>query len=181
MLFRSDLDTCEPIYPFGFGLSYTSFEIKDFSLRLKGQPSTTPKGMLKVLVSDTVRVSVVVRNVGERSGDEVVQLYVGVVGASVTRPVKEMKGFKRTPLLSPGESLRVTFHLPVAMAGYYGRDMRFGLEGGTKLSVMIGTSSASILHTQQIEVEGSKKGLVEIQRVFECPFEVCKDDTKAAL
>ena len=88
-----------PLYPFGFGLSYTTFAIS--------QPRLSSD---RISVGEAVTVSVDVRNTGARAGDEVVQVYVRDLIASVTRPVRELKGFKRVTL-APGESTHVSFVL----------------------------------------------------------------------
>ncbi len=95
-----------PQYSFGYGLSYTKFEIGDLRLDSDSIP-----------VNGRVRVSVAVKNAGSRRGDEVVQLYIHDVASSVTRPVRELKGFKRLTL-APGETRRVEFALtPKELAG----------------------------------------------------------------
>jgi len=88
-----------PLYPFGFGLSYTRFTLSDLSVT---PASIAPDG--------SVSVSATVRNVGRRAGDEVVQLYVRDEVASVTRPVRALRGFERVTL-APGQSRQVTFRL----------------------------------------------------------------------
>jgi len=117
-----------PLYPFGHGLSYTQFRLSD--LRLSAQ-SIRPDGQLTA--------SVEVENTGARAGDEVVQLYVRDVAASMTRPVKELKGFERVTL-APGERRRVEFRLTPAHLGFYNRAMRFTVEPG-EFRVFAGTSS----------------------------------------
>jgi len=107
-----------PLYPFGYGLSYTRFEYRDLTVR----PGEVGAG-------DTIEVSVVVENVGEVEGDEVVQLYASRPVASVTRPVAELKGFKRVSL-GPGERARVVFQLPAELLAYYDAEMRLVLERG---------------------------------------------------
>ena len=92
-------DTVEPLYPFGFGLSYTSFEI--------GAPRLSSD---RIGADGSVTVSVPVRNTGARAGDETVQIYVHQLVSSVTRPIKELKAFERVTL-NPGESKTVTFVL----------------------------------------------------------------------
>ena len=84
-------DTTEPLFPFGYGLSYTRFEL--------GAPQLS---QARIARNGTVEVSVEVRNAGVRAGDEVVQLYVRDKVSSVTRPLKELKGFQRVTL-APGE------------------------------------------------------------------------------
>jgi beta-glucosidase len=118
-----------PLYPFGYGLSYTAFRLTN--LRLNA-PSIRPNGR--------ITVSVEVENVGGRAGDEVVQLYIRDVVASVTRPLKELKGFERITLKS-GEKRRVEFTLASEHLGFYNRDMRFVVEPG-EFRVFVGTNSA---------------------------------------
>ena len=118
-----------PLYPFGFGLSYTAFRLTN--LRLNA-PSIRPDGQIKV--------SVDVENIGGRAGDEVVQLYLRDLVASVTRPLKELKGFVRIAL-KPGEQRRVEFTLASEQLGFYNRDLRFVVEPG-EFRVFVGTNSA---------------------------------------
>ena len=107
-----------PLYPFGHGLSYTSFELSDLALSAKTLP---PDGKLTA--------SVQVENTGNRPGDEVVQLYIQDADASVTRPVRELRGFERVTL-KPGEKRKVEFPLTPEHLGFYGRDSRFIVEPG---------------------------------------------------
>jgi beta-glucosidase len=122
-----------PLYPFGFGLSYTRFEFS--GLRL-GKARMGPKGELTVTVD--------VKNAGDRAGDEVVQLYVRNRVASVTRPVKELKGFRRVRLL-PGRTVGVSLTLRAEELGYYNQEMRYVTESG-RYDVWVGPSSAEGLH-----------------------------------
>jgi len=108
----------DPLYPFGYGLSYTTFSMGDPVL-----------GTTRLVEGDTLSVSVEVQNTGPVPGEEVVQLYVQDLVASVTRPVKELKGFKRI-LLDPGESETVTFTLRADDLRFYNRDMDFVTEPG---------------------------------------------------
>ncbi|MBA2503315.1 MAG: glycoside hydrolase family 3 C-terminal domain-containing protein [Pyrinomonadaceae bacterium] len=117
-----------PLFPFGHGLSYTQFRLAN--LQLSAQ-RIRPDGRLTA--------SVEVENTGRRAGDEVVQLYIRDVAASVTRPVRELKGFERISL-RPGERRRVTFTLTPESLGFYDREMRFRVEPGA-FKVFIGTSS----------------------------------------
>jgi beta-glucosidase len=117
-----------PLYPFGHGLSYTEFKLS--SLRLS-QTRIRPDGQ--------VLVSVDVENVGSRGGDEVVQLYVRDVVASVTRPVQELKGFQRVTL-GPGEKRTVKFALASEHLGLLDREMKWVVEPGL-FQVRVGTSS----------------------------------------
>ena len=120
-----------PLFPFGYGLSYTRFEYTN----LKITPETIkPDGKVKV--------SVDVRNVGGRAGDEVVQLYIRDVVGSVTRPVKELKGFKRINL-KPDEKRTVEFTLGPEELSFTDEEMKRVVEPGT-INVMVGKSSEGI-------------------------------------
>jgi beta-glucosidase len=117
-----------PLYPFGFGRSYTEFTLRD--LRTSAT-SIAPDG--------TLAVSVEVANAGQRAGDEVVQLYLRDLASSVTRPVRELRGFRRVHL-EPGQAERVTFTLGPEALGLYDRAMHFAVEPGT-FEVMAGVDS----------------------------------------
>lgn len=148
--------TVEPLYAFGHGLSYTEFEYRNLSIEATEATAT-----------ETVQISIDVQNVGEYEGDEVVQLYLRDPIASVTRPVKELKGFKRIAL-SPKETKTVTFHLPVSHLGFYNRDMEFVVEPGT-IEVMLGSSSKDIRQQGTFEIVGS---IEVVEQVFNTPVEV---------
>jgi beta-glucosidase len=124
-----------PQFPFGFGLSYTQFKIGN--LQLSSQ-HIRRDGKLSVTVD--------VENVGRRAGDEVVQLYIRDVAASMTRPVKELKGFQRITL-RPGEKRRVEFTLAPESLGFYNREMRFVVEPG-EFKVMVGSSSEDLVESK---------------------------------
>jgi beta-glucosidase len=119
----------EPQWPFGFGLSYTTFAI---SAPVIEPAAIDPAG--------TVSVTVEVTNTGARAGDEVVQLYLRDVVSSVTRPVKELRGFERVTL-APGEKRLVKFVLGPAALALVGRDMKRVVEPG-RFEVTVGASSA---------------------------------------
>ncbi len=129
-----------PLFPFGFGLSYTRFRLTDLRL---GASIIRPDGRVTVTVD--------VENTGDRLGDEVVQLYIRHIAASVTRPVKELKGFERITL-KPGEKKRVTFTLAREHLGFYNRDMRFVVEPG-ELKVFVGANSVDGLEASFRVVE----------------------------
>ena len=118
-----------PLFPFGYGLSYTQFQLSNLQLSKR---RISPDGRLTV--------SVEVANTGKRTGDEVVQLYIRDMAASVTRPVRELKGFQRVTL-RPGEKRRIEFTLGPEHLGFYNREMRFVVESG-EFKVMVGNSSA---------------------------------------
>jgi beta-glucosidase len=107
-----------PLFPFGYGLSYTTFEYRDLKVE-------TPD----LDLDGTLVVSATVTNSGDRAGDEIVQLYVRDLVGSVTRPVKELEGFQRLTL-GPGEKRRVRFEVPVRQLGFHGLDMAYVVEPG---------------------------------------------------
>jgi beta-glucosidase len=125
------MDPAAPIYPFGYGLSYTSFSYADLEI----SPSTIPQG-------GTARVSVEVTNTGDMAGDEVVQLYIRDEVASVYRPIKQLKGFSRIHL-EPGESQSVTFEVGFDELCFYGLDEEWITEPGD-FTIMIGRNSRDI-------------------------------------
>jgi beta-glucosidase len=117
-----------PLYPFGHGLSYTQFRLSNLQV-----------GGKSIRADGRVVVTVEVENTGRRAGDEVVQLYVRDVAASVTRPVRELKGFQRVTL-QPGERRRVSFTLTPEHLGFYDQRMRYAVEPGD-FRVYVGNSS----------------------------------------
>lgn len=121
-------DDVSPLYPFGFGLSYTSFCFSNVRLE---------KSTIKV--SESVKVFVDVKNSGSRAGDEVVQLYIRDMFSSVTRPVKELKGFKRINL-KPGETKTVEFVLTPEHLAFTNINKEFVVEPGD-FEIMVGNSS----------------------------------------
>jgi beta-glucosidase len=131
----------EPLFPFGFGLSYTTFALAN--LRLDQRSAA---------VGEVVRASVDVTNTGSRAGDEVVQLYVHNGAASVTRPLKELKGFHRLHL-HPGERRTVTFDLAINQLAFLDRAMRWVVEPGP-VEVMVGVSSVELPLADCFEISG---------------------------
>ncbi len=117
-----------PLYPFGYGLSLTKFKFSDLKV------STENTGQ-----STKINASVGVQNVGDRVGDEVVQLYVQDVVASMTRPVKELKRFQRITL-KPSEKKRVEFQLDANELGFYNQNMEYIVEPGN-FKIWIGPNS----------------------------------------
>jgi beta-glucosidase len=121
-----------PLFPFGYGLSYTQFRISELQL-----------SAAQIRSNGSVVVSVDVENVGTRTGDEVVQLYIRDVVASVSRPVKELKGFERVTLL-PNEKRRITFTLKPDSLGFYNSQLKFVVEPG-EFKVMVGSNSEDVM------------------------------------
>ena len=124
-------DTTEPLWPFGYGLSYTTFEIEDPRL---DRP--------EMGVGETATLSVDVKNSGEMSGDEVVQLYIRDLVSSVTRPIKELKGFRRVHL-EAGERQTVQFPVGTEQLQFYDRRMERVVESG-EFELMVGSSSQDL-------------------------------------
>lgn len=129
--FKSDyLDISnDPLYPFGYGLSYTSFSYSDVKLN-----KTTLKG------NEVLKATVTVKNTGNYSGEEVVQLYISDPVASVSRAVKELKNYQKITL-SPGESKEVTFEITVNDLKFYNNNLIYDWEPG-EFIVQIGTNSS---------------------------------------
>jgi beta-glucosidase len=132
-----------PLFPFGHGLSFTHFEY--------GALEITPK---QAAATGTVRIRAEITNAGSRAGEEVVQLYAHDEVASVTRPVRELKGFRRITL-APGETKVVAFELAVAQLGFYDRETAFVVEPGT-VEVMLGSSSDDIRLRGSFEIIGDR-------------------------
>ncbi|WP_288243177.1 glycoside hydrolase family 3 N-terminal domain-containing protein [uncultured Chryseobacterium sp.] len=130
----------EPLYPFGFGLSYTTFEISDLQLN-----------KTKYSENDTIVAKVTVKNTGSKAGSEVVQLYVKDLLASVSRPVIELKGFQKI-YLQPGESKQVSIKIPVKELQFLDEKMNWIVEKGT-YRIFVGNSSKNLPLKQNIEIE----------------------------
>jgi beta-glucosidase len=117
-----------PLYPFGYGLSYTTFHYSSVIIN-----------NFEFQNDDVIIASVDITNTGEFDGEEVVQLYIRDVVGEVTRPVKELKGFKKV-FLKKGQTTKVTFTLTPDNLSYYHSDMHFDWDPG-KFDLFIGTSS----------------------------------------
>jgi beta-glucosidase len=130
----------EPLYPFGFGLSYTTFA---YSNLRASAPTLKSKG--------TLNVSVDVKNTGKRAGDEVVQLYVKHIGSAVERPARELRGFARIPLKA-GETRTVTLPLAASRLAYWDTTGKGWVVENDKVQIMVGPSSADTKLDQTITV-----------------------------
>ncbi len=126
-----NLPEYKPVFPFGHGLSYTEFAYSDLSL-----------SSAEITTNGEIEVACIIKNTGKRKGDEVVQLYINDPVASITRPVKELKGFKRITL-APGEQNKIIFTIPADMFAFTGQDYKKVVEPG-EIKVMIGASSEDI-------------------------------------
>jgi beta-glucosidase len=150
-----------PLYPFGHGLSYTTFEVSDLSV-----------DKASALVSESVTVTARVANTGSIDGEEVLQLYVRDPVASVTRPVLELKGFVRVEVPA-GASREVAFELPVAQLGFYDAEMEYSVEPG-QIDVYVGTSSANAVHAGSFNI--APVSGVAVDKVFDGTVTVSEAD-----
>ncbi len=130
----------QPLYPFGFGLSYTDFEYSNLVLS---------KNKLKM--NDSVEITFDLKNEGEYEGEEIIQLYIRDKISSVTRPIKELRGFRKVGL-NPGESKLVTLTLSTDDLKFYNQQMEYVVEPG-EFEIMVGSSSEDIRLKDLINVE----------------------------
>lgn len=133
----------QPLYPFGYGLSYTTFEYENLRIETN---NPTAGSMVTILVKVT--------NIGDLAGDEIVQLYTHITRASVTRPLKELKGFKRVSLQS-GETRTVKFDINVDQFAYYNIDMRYVVTPG-KVEIMVGRSALDLPLQGEFIIDGDE-------------------------
>ena len=151
-------ESSTPLFCFGHGLSYTTFELSGFSVAETEIPT-----------DGVITVSCKVKNTGDREGDETVQLYYHQKQAHVVRPVKQLAGFKRLTL-APGEEREITFQLHTAQLGFYNENMDFVVEPGA-FDIMVGTSAHDIAFIQEIRLTGSTVDVMG-RRVYTCPVSV---------
>ena len=123
--------TTEPLFPFGFGLSYTTFKYSNLQI-------TKPK----IGANEETTVTVEITNTGKVRGDEVAQMYIRDEVSSVTRPIKELKDFARVSI-EPGETKKVTFTITPAKLQFYNREMKRVVEPGT-FQIMVGGNSVDL-------------------------------------
>ncbi len=129
----------EPLYPFGYGLSYTSFSLFDAEM---------------ICGETQAEISLTVENTGERDGAEVVQVYLGSRFCDTVRPLKELKAYRRVTLKS-GETQRVTFTLPAETFYYYDRRMEYGMHDG-RHTLFVGTSSDALPIRFELAVQNGR-------------------------
>ncbi len=122
----------EALYPFGYGLSYTKFEYSNLQLSTQN-----------LKMGSELKVSVDVKNIGSRSGEEVVQLYIRDLVGSITRPVKELKGFEKI-MIKPGEKETVEFIIDMEKLSFYNSELEFVAEAGD-FEVFVGGNSVDLL------------------------------------
>jgi beta-xylosidase len=150
-----------PLYPFGHGLSYTSFEISELSVDQR-----------EAGVDEVVTVNARLTNTGDRDGDEVVQLYVSDKEASLTRPVLELKGYARVSL-DARQSSTLRFELPVGQLGFYDHQARYVVEPG-EIDVFIGTSSRDLHRAGAFNIVADHTGAVA-RKVFNGSVSIARE------
>lgn len=138
----------KPQYPFGYGLSYTTFRVDN----LRTAATEAAPG-------ESFTLAVDVTNTGSRAGDEVIQLYSHQYVRGVSRPVKELRGFKRVSL-EPGDTKTVTFSLQVNQLAFYDRDYRYVVQPG-QVDLMVGTSSENIHACTTVSITGDTTEIAE--------------------
>jgi len=132
-----DKHNIEVSFPFGYGLSYTSFEFENMDVKQDG---------------DLVSVTVMIKNTGAVPGKEVAEIYLSLPGTTIDRPVQELKAFAKTPLLNPGESAELTMKIPVADFSYWNEESAaWTLENGI-YTIKAGTSSRDIKLNKEIKL-----------------------------
>ena len=125
----------KPLFPFGYGLSYTRFEYRDMAISAD-----------RIAIGDNIEISATLENAGDTAATEVVQLYIRDLVGNVTRPIKELKGFKRVTL-EPGQSQKVNFSLHTDELAFFNRKMALVTEPGT-FHAWIGGSSETELWSE---------------------------------
>ncbi|MCD6178605.1 MAG: fibronectin type III-like domain-contianing protein, partial [Bacteroidales bacterium] len=129
-----DKNPVEPLFPFGYGLSYTTFVFDNLNLEKR---------------ENGIRVSIEVANSGKKAGAEVVQVYVSDLESSVVRPVKELKGFEKV-FLQPGESKTVIISLPENAFKFYDINTKSWVLEKGEFEILVGNSSTNILQKSKI-------------------------------
>lgn len=142
-----------PMYAFGHGLSYTEFTYSDLSINSDNAE-----------INGSVTVEFSIQNTGKVYGEEVAQLYVNDPFASTTRPVQELKGFKRVGL-APNEKVKLRWDLPINMLAYYNQDMDFVVDAG-EIKLKIGAASDDIRLASSFEVKGKTAIVADSEKAF---------------
>ena len=154
-----------PLYPFGYGLSYTSFEYSNLSINKS-----------EIKEDEHVFINIDLKNTGKFEGEEIVQLYIRDLISSVTRPIKELKGFQKVNLKS-GESKTVKFQLSTENLKFYNQKMKYVVESG-EFEIMIGSSSADIILKKLITVTNWKLVILSIGLLIIFNEELLKNGIK---
>ena len=131
-----------PLYPFGYGLSYTTFEYSNFRMSSQEADINGNQEATEWQNGKNITATITVKNTGNRDADEIVQLYIRDMVASISRPVKELKGFQRIHL-AVGESKQVSFEITPEMLKFYNADLKHIIEPGD-FQIMIGTNSKDV-------------------------------------
>lgn len=131
-----------PLYPFGYGLSYTTFDYSNFKLSCQEAGISGNQAATEWQDGKKITATITVKNTGARDADEVVQLYIRDLVASISRPVKELKGFKRIHL-EAGESKEVSFDITPDMLKFYNTELKHVIEPGD-FQIMVGTNSKEV-------------------------------------
>jgi beta-xylosidase len=158
---KTDVSSVDPtpLFPFGHGLSYTSFEFTDLAIRPADADHAAGPGQdcpdCVIATDGTAEISCLVRNTGGREGDEVVQLYLGDPVAQVARPERYLAGFARVPL-APGQAKRATFRLHADRTSFHGRDGAGIVEPGL-IEIGIGASSSDIRLAGTLALAGQER------------------------
>lgn len=147
-----DKKDIEPLFPFGYGLSYTSFEYSDIKINRS-----------RITDSDTLSVSVNVKNTGKRAGKEIVQLYVRDEESRIIRPEKELKGFSKV-FLNPGESKRVIFNLSSRDFSYYDTLRKTWVVESGYFDIMVGSSSRETHLYKKVYMESRQKTRIDLTK-----------------
>jgi beta-xylosidase len=162
-----------PLYPFGHGLSYTTFEYSDLCVRAEpaepGRADADPAALASIGTDGTAEIACTVRNAGDLAGAEVVQVYLRDPVAQAARPVRYLAGFARVPL-APGQSRRVVFRLHADRTAFHGVSGARVVEPGL-IEVGIGSSSADLRLHAEIELFGAER-MVGADRVLTTPTAV---------
>jgi beta-glucosidase-like glycosyl hydrolase len=154
-----------PLFPFGFGLSYTTFDVTDLEISAES-----------IATDGEITISASVSNTGARSGAEVVQLYLGIRTIGVTRADQVLAGFARVDL-EPGEARRVSFTVAANQLGYTNADGGFSVDAG-RVEIFVGTSSSDFPLTGAFAVTGDRRPLKSSERSF---FSTVAIDTLAPI
>jgi beta-glucosidase len=156
----------KPLFPFGHGLSYTSFEYSDIQL---DKSKMTDKEELNITVN--------VKNTGDRAGKEIIQLYIRDIESSVIRPVKELKGFEKVDL-APGEEKKVSFKIGKRAFAFYDTDIKdWRVESGD-FKILVGKSSAEIVLSTTVSVTSTTA--VKKNYTLDSTIADIKDESAAA-